>query len=625
MSNMVRNKFAGLIRGLLGRSEPEKSSVEENSRPVSSAAPAGGKATSARSGAEASSAMSASETAAYASMPPGENEIALPLAPIIAGLPMDLRAKIMTVPPADAAINVPIETIVTQLAFGAVKISFGELRQMTTGVFANSGGELDSKQVTLPLNEILARINPALLGRRSGNKVDVSEDISGPFNNRCQGVVFTAQPLKPQTPRSTPPPAAPAEPASPFVSRREDPLPSAPIAFRPPSGMGYPKPPANGINGAKRSNGTNGSHGPGGPNGNGTVNRVPFPPSPAFQVPPKPPTPKLSTAPAPVPPTPVPAQAVPRPEPAQPTIFASLCDLSENWPEEVRDEITRSNLANVSVPLAGNLVDAGLKRGRLTMAWKDLRILARPSSSASPNDGLELELPLKVVAPLFLAARQKHPQARKTTNVSSEIPNLFFGFPQAVPEPAPKMRTPTTLPPPKTSSPSPRPLAQPSGIPKPAENRNGEGNTNFFVWGDEGETPRLEESEYAPPAVPQTDFTSRRALPRDVVAEAVKLPGVSGAVVALPDGLRVASEVIPGLNPDTLAAFIPQIYERMNQSTRELRMGVLNNIAFTVGNVPWKIFRVNSVYFAAFGQAGTSLPTAQLAQLAGELDRKKTQ
>jgi len=52
-------------------------------------------------------------------------------------------------------------------------------------------------------------------------------------------------------------------------------------------------------------------------------------------------------------------------------------------------------------------------------------------------------------------------------------------------------------------------------------------------------------------------------------------------------------------------------------------MGGLNNLNFTVGNVPWKIFRVNGVYFAAFGHAGEQLPTAQLAQLAGELDRKK--
>jgi predicted regulator of Ras-like GTPase activity (Roadblock/LC7/MglB family) len=107
------------------------------------------------------------------------------------------------------------------------------------------------------------------------------------------------------------------------------------------------------------------------------------------------------------------------------------------------------------------------------------------------------------------------------------------------------------------------------------------------------------------------------------VAQAVALPGVAGAIVTLADGLRVASEIPAELNPETVAAFLPQIYERVNQSTRELRMGALNNLSFTVGNVPWKIFRVNSIYFAAFGRAGESLPKSQLAALAAELDRKK--
>jgi hypothetical protein len=46
-------------------------------------------------------------------------------------------------------------------------------------------------------------------------------------------------------------------------------------------------------------------------------------------------------------------------------------------------------------------------------------------------------------------------------------------------------------------------------------------------------------------------------------------------------------------------------------------MGELNNVSFTVGNVPWKIFRVNAIFFAAFGMAGQPMPTAQLAELGG--------
>ena len=76
------------------------------------------------------------------------------------------------------------------------------------------------------------------------------------------------------------------------------------------------------------------------------------------------------------------------------------------------------------------------------------------------------------------------------------------------------------------------------------------------------------------------------------------------------------------MNADTLAAFLPQIFDRVNQCTKELRMGELNNLNFTVGNVPWKIFKVGAIYFAAFGRAGEPLPTAQLAGIAAELDRK---
>jgi len=84
----------------------------------------------------------------------------------------------------------------------------------------------------------------------------------------------------------------------------------------------------------------------------------------------------------------------------------------------------------------------------------------------------------------------------------------------------------------------------------------------------------------------------------------------------------VASQISPDLNGDTIAAFLQQIFSKVSACTKELRMGELNNLNFTVGNVPWKIFRVNAIFFAAFGRVGQSLPTAQLAALASELDHK---
>jgi len=549
----------------------------------------------------------------------------LPLAPIIAALSMDLKAKLMATPPAGQMIQLPVDPIVTQLGFGSVKISFGELRQSAPGVFANSGGEHDTRQVSLPLAEILSRINPGLLARRSAQKVEVPDEVAGPFDGRGRGVTFTSQPLKPPTatPTAVPPPAglhhpAPAAPQiKPPAAHRMAAPDTESFAFTPrqttPAASSIPFPPT--AKPADKTPEPATSHG-NGTNGNGNGNGHVAPGLPPF---------KFSAA--PVSPAPA-ASSAPRPEPAQPTpsplkLTASLNDLAENWPDTVKQEIVLT-LANASVALPGALIEPGLKRGRVTLSWKELRTFAKPTSAPSENDGLMLDLPLKVLAPLYLAALKKNGAAQSKVAVSAEIPNLFFGFPQAAPatvaEPAPVVPVAPVAPltsiapvapvfsvPPVSSVAPVAPVAAIAALPKPAA------DTNFFS-SHETENLRM---------APATDFKSRQLHPKEVVARAMTMPGVAGAVVSLGDGLRVASEVPADLNPDTVAAFLPQIYDRVNQSTRELRMGSLNNVSFTVGNVPWKIFRINSIYFAAFGRAGEVLPKAQLAALAAELDRKK--
>ena len=568
MTLSVKSKFAGLLRSLLrqmdsGDAAPRSAAVA----PAPAPAPAA--------------------PAPNFSAPPRSarpDEIELPVAPVIAALPLDLRAKLMSVPPAGMTIFLPVEIVTAQLAFGAVKITFGELRQLASGLFANSGGELDNRPVSLPLQEILSRLNPALLARRPAVTVEVAEEITGPFAGRGQGLAFTTQPLKaPAAPKPPTPPPLPSLTFTPPAPRQVAPPPLAPPVPPQANGQGQPFPisPITPRPAAPPLNGGNGH----------TMT--------------PPPVLKFSAVPA-APVAPAPAPAALRPEPVQPTVFATLSDLSEKWPEELKNEILRSALTDMSVPLAGAAILPGLKRGRVTMTWKQIRMLARPSSPASPNDNLELELPLKVLAPLFFAAQKNQAQPRPKPVVAAEIPDLFFGFPQPAAAPA---------------APAPQPLPK-APTPRAAD-------TNFYVWGENGEQPQTDErclTRAVPPApAPATDFTSRQMHPKDVVAQAAALPGVAGALVALMDGLRVASQVPAELNAEALAAFLPQIFERLNQSTRELRMGALNNVNFTVGNVPWKIFRVNSVYFAAFGRAGESLPSAQLAQLAGELDRKKQQ
>jgi predicted regulator of Ras-like GTPase activity (Roadblock/LC7/MglB family) len=518
---------------------------------------------------------------------PAENpdELQLPLQSILAAMPMDLRAKVMQTPPAGMMIAVPLEKILTQLAFGSVKIAFGELRTAAPGVFVTSGGEHDHKPVMLPLNEILTRLNPALLSRRSAQKqVEVTEDITGPFGAGGEGAKISVA-AKPTPSTAMPPLRMTTPPAFSFASRDITPANNA-TTPPPRSFMTHTPTPATSFI-TSRSNGAPKSVAP--------------IPSPAPQIP-----------------------AVPA------AISAPLAALSENWPEGLRLEIRQSNLANAQVLLPANLIEPALKRGRVTFTWRNLRPLIKPTPPpASVHDGIELELPLNVIAPLFFARQKTAPRSQVAEQPPAEIPNLFFGFPQPeTPPPAPSAKLPVPsakLPAPPAKLPAPPvKLPEPQAIRPPLKPVDAKlSDTNYYIWSDTAETPGVDETEYKHPQRPATDFSSRYATPNEIVARAMELPGVVGAIVALPDGLKVASQIPSDLNADTLAAFLPQIFDRVSQSTRELRMGALNNFNFTVGNVPWKIFRVNAVYFAAFGRAGEALPTVQLAALAAELDRKK--
>jgi predicted regulator of Ras-like GTPase activity (Roadblock/LC7/MglB family) len=271
-------------------------------------------------------------------------------------------------------------------------------------------------------------------------------------------------------------------------------------------------------------------------------------------------------------------------------LAVSLSAIAENWPEGVRKELVQLNLLDAKVHLPIDVVEQTLKQGRVAFPWKTMRswIKGPGLSFTSPQDGAMLELPLKVVAPLFLARQREASKEQQKVKIDGDIPNLFFGFPQ--------------------------PDSANAAVTKPKD-------TNYYAWDDPAEAVHTPPEEVKRSS-PGTKFINRYATPNEVVSRAAGLEGVAGSLIALPDGLMVASQLSPDLNADTLAAFLPQIFAKVTQCTKELRMGELNNLNFTVGNVPWKIFRVNAIFFAAFGRAGEPLPSGQLAALAAELDHK---
>ena len=527
---------------------------------------------------------------------------------ILANLPLELQPRVVYPEVGDMTISVPLEQVLAQLSRGAVRISFGELRQAAPAVFSPQD-DRDELPIPLPLAEILSRLNPVLITRRrTQRRVEVPDEITSPFDAEGRGLVFSDTLPRSQAPAHSqhvvPVPAPHLPPARSGISfsPATPPAVSLPPAAAPANArFATPLQPAPNPFNASR------------------LNQKPFgPPQTAPKPPGAPLYPISPSMPEPAPSAPVRAVPSPalrlahdpsegvRPPIASPSVtepsaavseqepfVVQLSALAEGWPEAVRKEIVQLNIVDARVALPPDAVERALKVGRIAFSWKMVRSWLTPGArqSVSSHDGAVLELPLKVVAPLFLARQREASRAQQRVTVDDEIPNLFFGSPQSE----------ATKPAVATAAPAP--------------------DTNYYVWRDSSETLQNENEQERHPSA-GTKFLSKYATPNEIVSRAAALDGVVGALIALPDGLMVANRLPPEFNGDTLAAFLPQIFGKVSQCTRELRLGELNNLNFTVGNVPWKIFRVNAIFFAAFGRAGQPLPTGQLVALAAELDHK---
>jgi predicted regulator of Ras-like GTPase activity (Roadblock/LC7/MglB family) len=614
----------GFLKNLL-RKAPETSA--EN---YESVAPESGRTSSAPQSSVKPPVFKAPPLGRNGSSPHGNGKgIELSLQTIVQGLPLELQPRVRRSDVGAATITVPLEKVLAQLSRGAVKVSFGELRQAAPEVFT-SQNDRDRVLVSMPLADILSKLNPALIARRRVQRqIEVPAEISSPFNAHGQGLSLAVSSPKaepeaapPQLPPRQMSPAPVLTPPRGSVSVVSPPPPAetAPVSsgsrFSLPAGGPPPAVPAPPKASPAQSTSTPVSARPAIAFSQKPTLIKPVSPIDPSPVATPPPGESLSPAPAkpavaapvgqssaiplakpamaPAAPVSAPASQLAKPAPAPDPLIVSLASLAEAWPEEVRKEIVSMGLAEVKVGLPTSAIEQALKQGRICFSWKTIRSWVKPAIPAvsSGHDSAVLDLPLKVVAPMFLDRQRAAAKGKPKVSIDEEIPNLFFGFPQ--PEGAPGGAAAT---------------ARPT-------------DTNYYVWEDNHDTARIHESEVKRGPTPGTKFVAKYATPNEVVSRAAGLEGVTGALIALPDGLMVANRLPPDLNADTLAAFLPQIFGKVSQCTKELRMGDLNNLNFTVGNVPWKIFRVNAIFFAAFGQAGVPLPTAQLAALAAELDHK---
>ena len=519
------------------------------------------------------------------------------LARILERLPDELKALVLKMPDASVTVALPIATIVKQLPGGAVKVSLATLhRQAPPGVLAPLPPG-DKRMVEVPLAEVFRHIKPTVFKRRNDQRnaaaLDSKFNLFGDAENPFQ-VAPTAPDDEPEEVEPLPEPEPPrtlkvelpAPAAESFVPEFKlardpapEPAPEAPRVLAPPPELFEP-----------------------------TLRKLP--PAPAAP---------LTMAAAPVPAAPASATAAPAPPRINPdSITIPVEPLSGAWPEPIRHELAVLN-GSARVSLPKDAVSAGMARGKVTFTWSQIRTWIEPAlgESSATDGGTELTLPLKIVAPIFLAATKKPKAELRPAEFDEEIPALFAAARAAAPADEPPLAAPAAEAVAEAVAEAPHapltftieaapahaaqevaaPAAEPVAEPAPAA------------------TPMTVGALFGFPE--KTDWT-----PAELVSNLAKLPGVSGAVVALQEGLLVAHSMPGDVKTEVIAAFLPQLFARLNQYAGEMKLGEVDDLLFTTHGAHCQIYRLGYVYFAVLGKPGEPLPWADLRLVVDELGRQ---
>ena len=570
-------------------------------------------------------------------MPGSSDSIVVPFSSILQLVPKELHGK-ASASGASVTYQLPKSVAMEQLSRGAVKVAFGDLRRAAPAGFFAGGSTQDSRLVDLPLREILNQISPEAFARRPGiNRIRVPDEVNDLFGSKGERLTelrvmdksevkpmalagrqpTTVEPEVPPAPPSQVPeaPATPIRVAPTLAQQLQGQMPAAKPAFQapprpaaPPQAPGAPKLPT------------------AAPSALPSMSAVPKAPA----APPAPPVrPATPTAPA-LPPNAIkfPTQPAipqaPRPVTAPQSaesggaLSVSIGTISQKWPKEILAVLQQLRITDLEIP--NSLIEAALKSGRIEFQWQQVVTWLRPAPDgevAVDQAGTVLELPLSVVAPLYL---QQSKYKAKQSSVPGGIPDLFSNkgekldqtqFAQEVQaaeaaeeeeeaEAAPVVKAPPRPAPPRPAAPSapahaPAPAAVPAFIPDPTRAKSlaelfGEPNKKNWT-------------------------------PNEIVQKTITMRGIIGALIALQDGLLVAGSMPQPWKTETIAAFIPQIFGRLTQYTKELQMGEVKTVSFGVDGGTLQIFNAGIIYFGALGQQGTALPVEELTLIASELSR----
>jgi predicted regulator of Ras-like GTPase activity (Roadblock/LC7/MglB family) len=540
----------------------------------------------------------------------------LQLLAIMAKFPDDLREFVVKLPPPEAMVALPLPTILKFLPSGSVKMSLASVvRQAPPGTFA-AMPTIEKRGVEVPLAEIFKRVSPAFLKKRDDQRytdlADDGFDIFGDDENP-----FALAPRVSDPP--PPPPPSKFKPAPSSITRPKRSsiqMPGAAMVAAPPLDMPAPS------------------------------SRV----IPAI---------KLASDSAVTPLAPEAADLPPPIVDDRPPLVLPLQDLVANWPEPIKSEVSVLNGATVALP-AGEL-SAGLSKGKVAFQWGQIRAWLSPAPTAPTegDDATELSLPLRVIAPAFLK-HSKKPEQKKKLSIDASIPELFGGPAATPPAPVEPQPEPAieTAPAPVLAEAAPAPApelpvqvaeSQPAELPvlpapifadeAPAASAAPEDPAPpVATASEEASIPPIEKFEFAPnvhetPAPVVTARPVPQSLselfnepgranwsPTDLIAAMLAtLPTVDGAIIALQEGLVVAHHLPEGFKGDVFAAFLPQMFARINQYSGEMKLGTVNDLVLNADGRQCQLFRIGQIFFGVLAKPNETLPWHELRLCANSL------
>ena len=499
---------------------------------------------------------------------PRRGEVRISVSAILPALPEGVRSRLAL--QQNESVVIPLERLVPQLATGDLSLPFDELRRLAPELFRDICNH-DTVAVRLPLADVLKQLTPTDYPRRPGQrKIEVPDEVTGLFGEKGQRITVAETVFK-QEPRPRPTMPTPS-----FAPARLAPLSTVPLPSTAPVRAPALPPPAS--------------------------------PAPALTAPAAP-----SVKPAPAISVLAPATAS---APTGEVLRMPLAQISGAWPDEVRRDLANLDLATAVIAIPMSTAEQALKSGLVAFPWKQLRQWIDSPVPLAPSPAIAemiVELPLPIIAPLFMA-RYRPAAAQTRATVSDSIPDLFgkdakqvWHPPVPMPSSAPPQAMPVPVRPPVPAAvpappqPLPRPLP-PAPAPVPAASAPAE--------------PKISLDALMGPV-------GHRSSAREIVQNISKLPGVIGAMLVMSDGLLVASAMPSSIKGELVAAFLPQICGRMGQYTRDLNMGSLRCLTFTVECGTWQVIRQGEIILAVLCKPDKVLPQNHLASIASELNTQQ--